>query len=85
MRFFGRALRPGGSAADRYLDDRTELDVVELDQGGIRFRDLRHSYATWLVSDGVPSTWFAGCSVTSRRRPLSTDTPTSSGTTKNGS
>jgi integrase len=22
--------------------------------GGLRFRDLRHSYTTWLVDDGVP-------------------------------
>lgn len=28
--------------------------VARAAAGGVRFHDLRHSYATWLVSDGVP-------------------------------
>ena len=28
--------------------------VARCQAGGLRFHDLRHSYATWLVDDGVP-------------------------------
>jgi integrase len=30
------------------------LHVARSCVGGLRFHDLRHSYATWLVDDGVP-------------------------------
>jgi integrase len=29
-------------------------EVARRQAGGMRFHDLRHSYATWLVDDGVP-------------------------------
>jgi integrase len=30
------------------------LHIARSCVGGLRFHDLRHSYATWLVDDGVP-------------------------------
>ena len=52
--------RPGrtGTARKQSLSTRTRyqavMEVSRRHYGGLRFHDLRRSYATWLVDDGVP-------------------------------
>ena len=42
----------GTATADS--EDEAVTEVAHRQAGGLRYHDLRHSYATWLVDDGVP-------------------------------
>jgi integrase len=45
----------GRERSAEFGDERKAIaHVAKLAAGGLRFHDLRHSYATWLVSDRVP-------------------------------
>ncbi|MGW1677822.1 tyrosine-type recombinase/integrase [Saccharopolyspora sp. NPDC002376] len=42
------------AAAEFGTRDAAVQEVAKRAAGGLKFHDLRHSYATWLVDDGVP-------------------------------
>ena len=49
------ANRDGTETSRRHDTEREAVaSIARHGTGGLRFHDLRHAYATWLVSDGVP-------------------------------
>ena len=76
-RTVGRGLdrRPEQARTELYpTEDAAVIQVARRHVGGLRYRDLRHSYATWLVDDGVPPNMVQRVMATNEPRPRSTAT-----------
>ncbi|WP_027342836.1 tyrosine-type recombinase/integrase [Hamadaea tsunoensis] len=50
----GRTLRGTEWSAEFRTEREAVTLIAQKAAGGLRFHDLRHSYATWLVLDGLP-------------------------------
>jgi site-specific recombinase XerD len=75
----------GIESSAEFTTEREAVEkVAQNAHGGLRL-DLRHSYATWLVSDGVPINAVQKVIATSRRQRRSTGTRTRRTPTRPGS
>jgi hypothetical protein len=66
----------GATLTKEFVTERKAvLHIAKSCVGGLRFHDLRHSYATWFVDDGVPVNMVQPSWGTSGPQPPWTSTP----------
>ena len=67
----------GREQSNTFASEREAIaEIARRASDGLRFHDLRHPYATWLVSDGVPVNDVQRIMGHEQRRPHSTCTRT---------